>query len=98
MKDIIIAAAVKVAEKAPSLFLVTRGAIAKRAKCAPSLVTFYLGTMEDLRAYIVARAVEDSNVVVVASAIAARHPGVTDAPQALRNAALKHLAESTARK
>jgi len=82
MKDKLITAAVKIAEKTP-LYMVTRGAIAKRAKCAPSLVSFYTGTMEDLRASIVAKAVEENNAAVVANALAAHHPGVKGAPKAL---------------
>lgn len=91
MKEKILVAAVKVAEKKP-LFLVTRGAIAKRAKVAPSLVSFYLGTMEDLRQSIVDRAIQTDNAAVVAGAMAAHHPGVKNVSGNLRKAALAFLA------
>lgn len=91
MKQKILLAAVKVAEKRP-LYMVTRGAIAKRAKVAPSLVSWYLGTMDELRASVVALAVETNNAAVVASAMIAHHPGVKNVSGELKQAALKFLA------
>lgn len=88
MKDKILCAAVKIAEKTP-LMSVTRGKIAKRSKVAPSLVSFYLGTMEDLRDSIVAAALDAQNLAVIGNAIAARHPRVAKIPDAVRRDALK---------
>lgn len=92
MRDKILNAAVKIAEKTP-LHSVTRGAIAKKAKCAPSLVTWYLGGWDDLRSAIVDKAVAEQNLPVLAHALAARHPGVSAAPQWVKAAALKLLAQ-----
>jgi AcrR family transcriptional regulator len=86
----ILVAAVKIAEKTP-LFMVSRGAIAKRAKVPPSLISFHTGTMEDLRDAIVARAVEEGNAAVVMHAMAANHAGVKNAPKALIEEACKLL-------
>lgn len=84
-------AAVKIAEKTP-LHSVTRGAIAKKAKIAPSLVSYYLGTMDDMRTLLVARAIELKNVAALATAIAARHPGAANAPEGMKREALRLLA------
>jgi DNA-binding transcriptional regulator YbjK len=47
MKQKILTAALKVAESTP-LWAITRMAVAKRAGCAPSLVTYYLGTRDEM--------------------------------------------------
>lgn len=91
MKRQLIAVAVKITEKTP-LFMVTRGAIAKKAKVAPSLVSYYIGTMDEMRADIVATAIETNNVPALASAMRANHPGVVHAPKAMKMAAAKILA------
>lgn len=91
MKPQLIAVAVKLTEKTP-LHSVTRGAIAKKAKVAPSLVSYYIGTMDEMRADIVAMAIHTNNVAALASAIRANHPGVANAPKAMRLLAAKLLA------
>lgn len=91
MKPELIAAAVRIAEKTP-LYMVTRSAIAKKAKVAPSLVSFYIGTMDEMRADIVAAAIVTNNVAALASAMRANHPGVANAPKAMRLLAAKLLA------
>lgn len=97
MKDKILAAAIKLAEKMP-LHSVTRGEIAQKVKCAPSLVTWYLGNAAEIRDAIVARAVETNKVEVIAWAIAARHPKADSVavPVRLRRAAIKILAAEAA--
>lgn len=92
MRDKILAAAVKVAEKIP-LHAVTRGLIAKKAKCAPSLVTWYLGNMDEARSAIIHAACGTNNVEVIAWALAARYPGADKAPPKLKRAALKIIAQ-----
>jgi len=90
VRDKIIAAAVKVAERMP-LHSVTRGRIAKKADTAPSLVSYYLGTMDDMRKTIVERAVETNNLAVIGQALAAHHPGVKSVPDDIKQQALKAL-------
>lgn len=91
MKQKILQAAVKVAEAMP-LNSVTRADIARRAKCAPSLVTWYLGNAYAIRAEIVAEAVATNNVKVVAGALSVLplFPGMV--PETLQRKALKSLA------
>lgn len=91
MKDVLLAAAVKVAESIP-LHSVTRDAIAKRAKCAPSLVTWYLGSAEGIRLAIVHAAIETKNVEVIAGALSIL-PRYPEVPKKLLSAAFKSLAE-----
>ncbi len=86
MKAELIAVATKLAEKTP-LHSITRDAIAKRAKVAPSLVSYYVGTMPDMRDDIVAMAIATHNAAALASAMRANHPGVINAPKSLKLAA-----------
>ena len=53
MKQRILKAALKVAETTP-VWLITRKAIAKQADCAPSLVSYYLGTRDEMLSTITA--------------------------------------------
>lgn len=91
MKSQLIAVAVRLAEKTP-LYMVTRSSIAKKAKVAPSLVSFYIGTMDEMRSDIVTAAIATNNVPALASAMRANHPGVANAPKAMKMAAAKLLA------
>lgn len=90
MKDKILRAAVKIAEATP-LMSIARSKIAKRAKVAPSLVSFYLGTMDELRDAIVGAALDDGNLSVIGNAIAARHPRTLKIPEHTRRDALKQF-------
>ncbi len=47
MKQRILTAALAVAKETP-LWSITRKAIAKKADCAPSLITYYLGTRDEM--------------------------------------------------
>lgn len=89
-KTQLIDVAMGLAEKTP-LHSVTRGAIAKKAGVAPSLVSYYIGTMDEMRADIVTLAIAKENVAALASAMRANHPGVVRAPKQLKAAAAKLL-------
>lgn len=73
MRQKILKAALAVAEKTP-LWLVTRKAIARKADCAPSLVSYYLGTQADVITAIVERAILEGNDTIVRRAKAMEHP------------------------
>lgn len=47
MKQKILTAALEVAKSTP-LWMITRKAVALKADCAPSLVTYYLGTRDEM--------------------------------------------------
>ena len=51
MKQKILAAALEVAKQTP-VWLITRKAVARKADCAPSLVSYYLGTRDEMLALI----------------------------------------------
>jgi hypothetical protein len=91
MKDKILAAAVALAESLP-LHAVTRADIAKKAKCAPSLVSYYMGNAGVTRINIVTEAVRAKNVKVIAGAVSMWEifPGI---PSSLKRAALKVIAQ-----
>lgn len=73
MKKRILDAAMQVANTTP-LWLLTRKAIAKQADCAPSLVTYYLGTRDKIIDAIVERAILEKNDAIVIRAKALEHP------------------------
>lgn len=70
---------------------VTREQIAQRAECASGLVSFYFGTMVDLKRAIMSEAIRTRELRIVAQGIADGHPKAKRAPEELRHAALKHL-------
>lgn len=92
MKAKILAAAIALAETVP-LHAVSRAAIARKAKCAPSLVTWYLGNIYAVHARIIAEASKTNNVKVVAGALSMlpQFPGVV--PVRLQREALRTLAD-----
>jgi len=47
MKQKILTAALEVAKSTP-VWLITRKAVARKAACAPSLVSYYLGTRDEM--------------------------------------------------
>jgi len=47
MKQKILTAALQVAKTTP-LWAITRKAVANKAECAPSLVTYYMGTRDEM--------------------------------------------------
>jgi AcrR family transcriptional regulator len=70
---------------------VTREAIAQRATCAPALVSFYFGTMVDLKRAIMSEAIRTRELRIVAQGIADGHPKAKRAPEELRLEALQYL-------
>lgn len=70
---------------------VTREAIAQRATCAPGLVSFYFGTMPELKRAIMSEAIRTRELRIVAQGIADGHPKAKRAPDDLKLEALKHL-------
>ena len=70
---------------------VTREAIAQRATCAPGLVSFYFGTMPELKRAIMSEAIRTRELRIVAQGIADGHPKAKRAPEELRVAALQSL-------
>lgn len=70
---------------------VTREAIAQRAECATGLVSFYFGTMVDLKRAIMSEAIRTRELRIVAQGIADGHPKAKRAPDDLKLEALKLL-------
>jgi AcrR family transcriptional regulator len=70
---------------------VTRNDVAKKAKCAPGLVSYYFTSMPLLRKKMVEKAVEDKNLKIVGEALADRHSVAMKAPEALRKAAAMQM-------
>lgn len=71
---------------------VTREQIARRAECAPGLVSFYFGTMPQMKRSIMSEAVRTRELRIIAQGIADRHPKAMRAPLELRQAAAMTLA------
>lgn len=70
----------------------TRAQIAAKLDIFPSSVSFHCGTMEELRASVVAYAIANEYTAVVGQALAVRHPLALKAPAKLRARAAKLLA------
>ena len=71
---------------------VTREQIAARADCAPGLVSFYFGTMRQMKRAIMSEAIRTHNLPIIAQGLADRHPKAMRAPVELRTAAAMTLA------
>lgn len=71
---------------------VTRDQIAERAGVPPSLITYHLGSMTDLRRHIMREAIRSECLAVIAQGIAARDRHAMKAPEDLRARALQSLA------
>jgi AcrR family transcriptional regulator len=70
---------------------VTRDAIAQRADCAAGLVSFYFGTMPQMKRTIMSEAIRTRELRIVAQGIADGHPKAKRAPLELRRAAIATL-------
>lgn len=73
----------------------TREAIAEHAECSPALVSYYLGTMSQMRRSVVRAAVAREVLPVVAQALAMGDKVAQRAPAALKARALAALGEVT---
>lgn len=90
-KETIIKTATQLAVRV-SFDKLTRAQIAAKLEIFPSSVSFHCGTMEELRAAVVAYAIANEYVAVVGQALAVRHPLALKAPAKLRARAAKLLA------
>lgn len=66
---------------------ITRDAVASEAACSQGLVNMYFGNMPGLRDAVMAYAVAQGNLKVVAQGLIGRHPEALKAPQSLRSLA-----------
>ena len=87
----VLAAAIALAERKGYTHLI-RDEIATEAKCSTGLVTQYFGTLECLKRAVVSHAVHAENLIIIAQALAARHPKAQRAPEELRRRAALHSA------
>lgn len=70
----------------------TRKEVAEAADVAPTLVTHYFGTVEDLRRDIMLEAIREEDETIVAQGLARGDKQARKAPEALKNKAAKKLA------
>lgn len=70
---------------------VTREQIAQRAECAPGLVSFYFGTMPQMKRAIMSEAIRTRELSIIAQGIVDGHPKAKRAPLELRQAAVSAL-------
>lgn len=69
MRDKILEAAIKIANKPNGLSKLTRESVAFRANCSPALVSHYYGTMDRLRAAVIAQAVARELLPIIVQTI-----------------------------
>lgn len=67
---------------------VYRRRLAKRCKCAESLVSYHYSSMSKLRDAIIAHAIETEDLQIIAQGFASRHPLVLRAPEELKRRAI----------
>jgi len=70
---------------------ITREDIAKRAALPPSLISYHLGTMPDLRRHIMREAIRVECLPVIAQGLAVQDRHALKAPPDLRQRALQSL-------
>ncbi len=70
---------------------VSRNDIAVSAEVATGSVSYHFENMRKLRAAIVAKAIEDENLIVIGQALVARHPLALKASDALKKRAAAAL-------
>lgn len=88
----ILKAALDVCSKSTSYARVTREQIANRAGIPPTLITYHMGTMESLRRDIMREAVRVECLPVIAQGLAMRDRRALNAPDELKQRALRSLA------
>jgi hypothetical protein len=71
---------------------VTRAAIAADAGCSSALISFYFGTMVQLRRHIMRAAIQRQNLPIIAQGLAVGDPHARRAPEALKQAAIASIA------
>lgn len=71
---------------------ITRDEIARKASIPPTLVTYHMGTMPDLRRAIMREAVRSSCLPVIVQGLVAKDRHALKAPEDLRARALQSLA------
>lgn len=71
---------------------ITRSQVAQRAGVAVGSVNNAYGTMDGLRDAVMAEAVANGPISIVAQGLADKHPAAVAAPQELKDAALASLA------
>lgn len=70
----------------------TRDEIAKRANIPPTLITYHMGTMIELRRQVMREAIRVECLPVIAQGLAVRDRHALKAPDELRHRALQSLA------
>ena len=70
---------------------VTREVVAKHVPCAPSLVSHYWGTVEQLQKSILREAVKSKNLKIIAQGLVSRSPITRRVPMEIKQAALQTL-------
>lgn len=88
----ILGAALTLCTKQTTYSRITREEIARHANIPPTLITYHMGTMADLRRDIMREAVRQECLPVIAQGLAARDRHALKAPEELRARALQSLA------
>lgn len=89
-KDKILRAAIKASCRPGGWIALTRAAIASHAECSDGLVSRYLGSMEDARRLILAVAIDEEIIPIIAQHLAFTG-GAAKIPVALKQKALRTL-------
>jgi len=86
----ILHAAVKVAEKTGYL-KVTRDEVARRANVSQGLIQYHFNSIDELRGEIIAEAVKEENVAVIAQGLGNVDAAALDASDVLKEKAFEYI-------
>lgn len=90
-RDVILVAAIQLAEQPGGWVRLTRAAIAKRAHCSPGLVSAHLGSMESLKGKLVKVAIKQENFDILIQALMAQDREACKMRPLLKQKALSHI-------
>lgn len=88
--SILLATAIKLAEKPGGLGNLQRGPVAAKAGCSASLINHYFGDLEGLRQAVVKKGIQDQNLAIISQAVIARLPLARKLDAALKQRAIAH--------
>ena len=91
LRDKILATAVQRARHT-GLMTFTRKHVADVANCSEANVSYHFGTMKQLRAIVIAYAIEHEVIEVIAQARALRHPALRGLSAQLKERVAAHIA------
>lgn len=93
-KSVMLAAAIKLAEKPGGLSTLQCSKVAKSAGCSRTLVNHYFSDIEGLRVAVIKKSIQDENLGVISQAVIAGHRLARKINDALKHRAIAHATKA----